>query len=128
MELLEKEQHYNSLQEEVEDQRKVIRKLKTKLKAANNELKDIHQENAEKNEELLDTVREQAKELDFFNQMIAFLMTEDQLYKIKEKTEWDEEKRKWRLPPFIIKQKEIQLPKLGNAKQFIQEELENQEV
>lgn len=55
-------------------------------------------------------------------------MTDEQVYKIKEKTEWDDERRKWRLPPFIIKQKEIQLPKLGNAKQFIQEELENQDV
>ena len=34
-------------------------------------------------------------------------MTEDQIYKIKEKTEWDEERLKWKLPPFIIKQKEI---------------------
>lgn len=42
-----------------------------------NELKDIHQENAEKNEELLDTVREQAKELDFLNQMIGNLMTDE---------------------------------------------------
>jgi hypothetical protein len=49
----------------VEDCRKIIKKLKQKLKAANNELKDIHNENAERNEELLDTVREQAKELDF---------------------------------------------------------------
>ena len=39
-----------------------------------------------------------------------------------------EEQRKWKLPPFIIKAKEIQLPTLGNAKQFIQEELENQDV
>lgn len=45
--------------------------------------------------------------MDFFNQMIGFLMTEDQINKIKEKTEWDEERRKWVLPPFIIKQKEI---------------------
>ena len=114
--MLEKAKHYNSMQEEVEDARKIIKKLKTKLKSATNELKDIHKENAEKNEELLDTVREQAKELDFVNQMIANLMTDEQIYKIKEKTEWDDERRKWRLPPFIIKQKEIQLPKLGNAK------------
>lgn len=65
--MLEKAKHYNSMQEEVEDARKIIKKLKTKLKSATNELKDIHQENAEKNEELLDTVREQAKELDFVN-------------------------------------------------------------
>jgi uncharacterized protein (DUF3084 family) len=105
--LLEKEKHYNSMQEEIEDARKIIKKLRTKLKNAQTELKDIHQENAERNEELLDTVREQAKELDFVNQMIGNLMTDEQIYKIKEKTEWDEERRKWRLPPFIIKQKEI---------------------
>ena len=46
------------MQEEVEDTRKIIKKLRAKLKAATNELKDIHLENAEKNEELLDTVRE----------------------------------------------------------------------
>ena len=115
-ELLEKEQHYNSLQDEVVDNRKIIKKLKSKLKNAQAELTDFNKENAERNEELLDTVREQAKELDFLNQMIGNLMTEEQLYKIKEKTEWDEERRKWRIPAFIIKQKEIQLPKLGNVK------------
>ena len=50
--LLEKEQHYNNLQEEVEDCRKIIKKLKQKNKAQTNELKDIHKENIEKNEEL----------------------------------------------------------------------------
>lgn len=44
-----------------------MKKLRQKLKNAQNELKDIHKENAERNEELLDTVREQAKELDFLN-------------------------------------------------------------
>ena len=80
-----------------------MKKLRQKLRVAQSELKDIHKENAERNEELLDTVREQAKELDFLNQVTSFLMTDEQMYKIKEKTEWDEERRKWRLPPFIIK-------------------------
>jgi len=65
--MLEKEQHYSSLQEEVTDLRKIVKRLKVKLKNANSELADIHQENAEKNEELLHNVREQAKELDFLN-------------------------------------------------------------
>ncbi len=123
-ELLEKEKQYNNLQEEVEDCRKIIKKLRQKLKAATNELKDIHKENAERNEELLDTVREQAKELDFLQQISRYLMTDEQMYKVKEKTEWDEERRKWRLPPFLIKQKEVQFPKLGNADQFIRDELD----
>ena len=46
------------MQEEVVDCRKIIKKLRQKLKAANNELTDIHRENADRNEELLDTVRE----------------------------------------------------------------------
>ena len=83
--------------------RKIIKKLRQKLKNAQNELKDIHKENLEKNEELLDTVREQAKELDFLNQLTGYLVTDEQMYQIKEKTEWDDERRKWRLPPFIIK-------------------------
>lgn len=40
--LLEKEKHYNSMQEEVEDTRKIVKKLKAKLRGAQNELKDIH--------------------------------------------------------------------------------------
>ena len=63
--MLEKEQQFNSLQEEVEAKNKIIKKLKSKLKTATGELGDIHRENADKNEELLDTVRHQAKELDF---------------------------------------------------------------
>jgi len=44
---------------------------------ANNELQDIHRENAERNEELLDTVREQAKELDFLNQVVGNLLNDE---------------------------------------------------
>lgn len=50
------------------------------------------------------------------------------MYKVKEKTNYDDERRKWRLPPFIIKQKEVQFPKLGNAAAFIQEELEQNDI
>jgi hypothetical protein len=39
--------------------------------------------------------------------MIGYCMRTEQIAKIKEKTEWDDELRKWKLPPFIIKAKEI---------------------
>ena len=45
------------MQEEIEAKNKIIKKLKSKLKTTSNELNDIHKENADKNEELLDTVR-----------------------------------------------------------------------
>ena len=37
--------------------------------------------------------------------------------------------RKWKLAPFIIKQKEVSFPKLGmNAQNFVQEELEKDNI
>jgi len=50
--------------------------LRQKLKNANNELKDIHKENAENNKDLLETVRQQAKEIDFLTQISGNLMTD----------------------------------------------------
>lgn len=56
-------------------------------------------------------------------------MNDEQMYKVKERTTWDEDRRKWKLAPFIIKAKEVQFPKLGNnANDFIREELENNEI
>jgi len=43
-------------------------------------------------------------------------MRDDQIQKLKQLTDWDEERNKWNLPPFIMKAKEMQLPKLGNAR------------
>ena len=55
-------------------------------------------------------------------------MNDEQMYKVKEKTQWDEDRRKWKLAPFIIKAKEVQFPKLNNANEFIKEEQENNEI
>jgi septal ring factor EnvC (AmiA/AmiB activator) len=76
-ELLEKEQHYNSLQDEVAGCRTLIKKLRARYRAAQAELKDIHKENAEQNKDLLETVRQQAKELDFLTQITGCLMTDE---------------------------------------------------
>jgi len=35
--------------------------------------------------------------------VVSFLLTDEQLYKIKEKTKWDDDAAKWRLAPFQIK-------------------------
>jgi septal ring factor EnvC (AmiA/AmiB activator) len=101
--LLEKEKHYNNLQEEVEDCRKIVKKLKQKNKTYQNELKDINRENLDQNQELIGTVREQSKELDFLSQLVSYLVTDEHMYKIKEKTDFDEETGKWKLVPFQLK-------------------------
>lgn len=75
-ELLEKEHKYNSLQEEVDEQRKIIAKLRQKYQQAASELKDIEKEEEHKRMELVDTIREQTKDLDF-NQVILKHMLKD---------------------------------------------------
>ena len=42
------------------------------------------------------------------------------MYKIKEKVEFDFEKNKWIVPPFILKNKEISFPQIRNAMQLVE--------
>ena len=56
--MLERQRQYNSLQEEVEEQRKIIRKLRQKYKQAESELKSITRDQDDVRLELTDTIRE----------------------------------------------------------------------
>ena len=53
--------------------------------------------------ELTDTIREQEKDLDFFNSIVGMMLKDGEMYRLKEKIEYDFESGKWRVPPFIIK-------------------------
>lgn len=46
------------MQEEIDENRRVIEQLRLKYKQAQNEIKDLDNENEMKNEDLLDTIRE----------------------------------------------------------------------
>ena len=52
------EQNYKDLQEECEENRKVIKKLRAKYQAAVDEIKDLEQEHESNREDLLDTIRD----------------------------------------------------------------------
>jgi len=45
--------------------------------------------------------------LDFCNGVMAMMLKKGDMYKIKEKVEFDFESGKWIVPPFIIKAKEV---------------------
>ena len=57
-EVLMVEQHYKDLQEESEENRKNIKKLRSKYQAAVDEIKDLEQEHERNREDLLDTIRD----------------------------------------------------------------------
>ena len=50
------EKQYNDIQEEVEENREVIKELRKRYKGALNEIKDLEYENENKHAELLDSL------------------------------------------------------------------------
>ena len=66
-------------------------------------------------------------DLGFYKAIVDILLNESNLYKIKSKSAYDDEKQEWDIPPFVLKGKQINLPKLGlqKAKRFIEEEKNN---
>ena len=100
---MEKEHKYNSLQEEVEEQRKIIKKLRQKYKQAESELSAVTRDQDDARLDLTDTIREQEKDLDFLNAIVSMMLKEGEMYRLKEKIEYDFEVGKWKVPPFLIK-------------------------
>ena len=125
---MEKEQKYTSLQEEVTAQRKIIKKLRQKYKQADSELNAVQREQDDVRLELTDTIREQEKELDFLNAIVSMMLKEGEMYRLKEKIEYDFESGKWKVPPFIIKAKEVNFPKIKNAMSLVAEQLNQREI
>lgn len=64
---------------------------------------------------MLDTIREQEKEVKKFSAILAMLMTPDQIDHIVNNSEWNEEKKEWYVPYFTYKEKNMGLPKLANT-------------
>jgi hypothetical protein len=46
------------------------------------------------------------------NAIVATMLTDSELYKLKEKVEYDFELNKWKVPPFYIQNKEVAFPKI----------------
>lgn len=58
------------------------------------------------------------------NQIRTMLLTKNELYKIKDKVEFDFDKNKWLVPPFILKNKEVSFPKIANAINLVEQNFE----
>ena len=62
------------------------------------------------------------------NAIVGMMLKEGEMYRLKEKIEFDFESQKWKVPPFIIKAKEVSFPTIKNAKNFVKEELNQRDV
>lgn len=79
---------------------------------------------------MLDTIRYQEKEIKKFSAILAVLMSNEQLDIIVNSSEWDEEKRDWKVPAFTYKEKKVNLPKLSKemTRDFVDSEKEKKEL
>ena len=59
---------------------------------------------------------------------MAAMFKETELQKIRGRSKYDDNKNKWIVPYFSIKEKEISLPKVRNAQALIEEQLDKREV
>lgn len=124
------EHEYNDLQEEVSEKSKLLGELRKKYKAALVEIQDLESEHLNEKADLLETIRTLEIDFGFYKAVVDTLMNENNLYKIKSRSQYDDEKSEWEVPPFVLKGNQINLPKLGlqKAKRFIEEEKSNQVV
>lgn len=56
------------------------------------------------------------------------MLKEGEMYRLKEKIEYDFETQKWKVPPFIIKNKEVAFPKIKMAMNLVRDEMEQRDV
>ena len=68
------EQNYQSLQEEVDDMRKLIRKLRVKYKQAMNEINDINLEHSKEKQELFSQIKESERDVVLYRMILQALM------------------------------------------------------
>ena len=109
--------------------RGIMEKLRSKYKAAEAEIKDLTGEHQLQKSELLDIIRSQEKAVKFSNKVMGILLSENELYKLHQRSKWDEEKGDWTIPLFTFnpKQKDISFPSI-NAKARVDQAKDEREL
>ncbi|CAD8199987.1 unnamed protein product [Paramecium pentaurelia] len=111
-EMLEIETKYQSVQEEVEKLRKLIKYLRKKLEEATIEQKDLKQEVEYQKEDMLDTIRNQQKEIKLYAGLVKMMFSQNELETLQAASEWDEDAQEYKIPPFNFKAKKVNFPSL----------------
>ncbi|CAD8198613.1 unnamed protein product [Paramecium octaurelia] len=111
-ELLQIETKYQSVQEEVEKLRKLVKFLRKKLEEAQNEQKDLKQEVEYEKEDLLDTIRSQEKEIKLYSGIVKMMFNQTELESLQAACEWDDDSSDYKIPPFNFKAKKVNFPNL----------------
>lgn len=127
-EMLMKEQQYLDLQEEVNANRNILKELRSRYKAALQEIQDLKNENQDVNEDNLVTIRDQAGEIEFYQKLVKNLLKPEELSQVRARSQHLEDG--WIVPPFVLKKHELNFPKLslGKGKAMVEDDLNQRDM
>ena len=106
-ELLQVNRNYQSLQEEVEDMRDLLDRIKLKYSQAMTEIEDLQHEHQFDKQHLLDTIRSNERELKMNQAILKILLSDEEQLAIRMKAKWKDELNDYKIPPFILKDKKV---------------------
>jgi len=70
-------------------------------------VKDLQEEFEYQKQDLLDTIREQEKEVEFCHEVIKAMLKDYELQKLRGKAKYDDNNNKWVLPAFLLRKKKL---------------------
>jgi hypothetical protein len=100
------------------------KKLDRKLAEARGEIEDLQADVTRERTALMDTVREQNRELQLWEQVVRLVLSTKEINSIWERSEYNEEEELWVLPPKLVNKLKnsfqggtdgYRLPQIGNA-------------
>lgn len=74
-------------------------------------------------------IKDQESDLKFSNSLLSNMLKESDIFKIKQRSVWDESKKEWSIPSFLLTEKksDISFPTI-NAKQRIEQQRDNRSI
>jgi len=95
---LQLEEHFSSLQEEVEVKTKKLKKLWGKYQAATREAQDLQEEFQTERSDMLDTIRQLSRTLKLKDLIIQNFIPEETAKSIEKRAMWKEDEDVWSIP------------------------------
>jgi len=92
---------------------KMKKKYERQMRAMENESEELREEFQAERDRLLDTIRDQTREMKLFEQICRAMAPDKELRKVLEKSRWDEEAYEWVLPFVKLKDVDSMLPTIG---------------
>lgn len=89
------EEQYSSLQEEVDSKTKKLKKLWIKLQTANREIADLQEEFQREREDMIDTIRQLARQLKLKDVVLTNFVPPEEAKRIEQQATWSDELDNW---------------------------------